>query len=57
MPRKSKSAKPAKLKKAKSPKTKDGKKPAVADSTESETLISSKVVYQGRSSACCTTSW
>ncbi|MGA8088527.1 MAG: NUDIX hydrolase [Terracidiphilus sp.] len=47
MPEKTKPAKPAKIKKTKSPKAKGGKKSAIAASTESEVLISSKVVYQG----------
>src|SRR5664280_1576805 len=47
MPEKIKHAKPPKLKKTKSPKSKARKKSAIAGSTESETLISSKVVYQG----------
>ncbi len=45
MPKKIKQAKPAKIKKTKSPKP--DKKAAKSAPTESETLISSKVVYQG----------
>jgi len=45
MPKKIKHAKSGKLKKTKSPKP--DKKPAKAVATETETLISSKVVYQG----------
>jgi ADP-ribose pyrophosphatase len=44
MPKKTKTAK---IKKTKSPKSKPGTTPAVVVSSESETLISSKVVYQG----------
>lgn len=44
MPKKTKSAK---IKKTKSPKAKPGTTPAIGASSESETLVSSKVVYQG----------
>ena len=46
MPKKTKPAKATKLKKTNTPKSKS-KKPAQASAKETETIISSKVVYQG----------
>src|ERR1700759_2662975 len=47
MPKKTKTTKAAKLKKTSAPKSKSQKKPAQGSAKETETLISSKVVYQG----------
>src|ERR1700759_5672745 len=47
MPKKTKTTKAAKLKKTGTPKSKSQKKPPSASAKDTETLISSKVVYQG----------